>query len=308
MSTKIEAVKVDQTFKHPQVKYPKIMPQHPFSMLVLAPKGSGKTNMICNLLLNHYKGYFHKILIASPTIDNDPKWDVIQKTKHILKENKPLEKALGNRQKEEEPVFDVVRKSGGEKQSVVDKKKNEFSGKIPKDSFFASMDELPGRLAVQTETIAKLHELGKEQESLFISDRILVILDDQAGLFQGGNTNNPMVNIVIKHRHFNMSIIVVTQANKAIPKTIRTNCNSLVCFEIPNLAELKTVYEEWPTDLPEEAWTRAYKFATEKNFSFMYVNNHFPKGHRMFRNFETKLQFAKRSSLPSKKRKREEDE
>jgi hypothetical protein len=76
------------------------MPQHEFSMLIVAPKGSGKTNLICNLLLKHYKGYFHQVWVVSPTVDNDPKWEVVKETKHVLAENKALKKALGEPHKE----------------------------------------------------------------------------------------------------------------------------------------------------------------------------------------------------------------
>lgn len=62
--------------KHPPV-FNKILPQHEFSMLVVAPKGSGKTNFICNLIIKHYKEYFHKILVCSPSVHNDEKWDVV---------------------------------------------------------------------------------------------------------------------------------------------------------------------------------------------------------------------------------------
>lgn len=33
-------------------------------------------------------------------------------------------------------------------------------------------------------------------------------------MYKGGNTNNPVVNYVIKHRHYSSSCILVTQAYK----------------------------------------------------------------------------------------------
>ena len=49
---------------HPPVPH-EVLPKHEFAMLIVAPKGSGKTNFICNLLLKHYKGYFHEVWVIS---------------------------------------------------------------------------------------------------------------------------------------------------------------------------------------------------------------------------------------------------
>jgi len=45
-------------------------------MGLIAPKGAGKTTVICNLL-EFYKGYFHTILVFSPTILSDEKCFVL---------------------------------------------------------------------------------------------------------------------------------------------------------------------------------------------------------------------------------------
>lgn len=126
-------------------------------------------------------------------------------------------------------------------------REDKFDGKIPGDMFFNDMDELQEPLAKQKKEMedirTKLGEQDKGALAKFYADRILVILDDQAGLYRGGVNGNWQINFVIKHRHYNTSLIIVTQAYKAIPKSIRTNCNALICFEIPNKAELKVIYE-----------------------------------------------------------------
>ena len=152
---------------------------------------------------------------------------------------------------------------------------------------------MPARIAKQQQIIQHLHdekELGKAAK--FAADRMVVILDDQAGMFKGGNTNNPMVNYVIRHRHVSSSVIIVTQAYKAIPKTIRTNCNALILFDIPNLSELKVIYEENPEGLNEDEWLKVYRYATADPFSFMYINNKFKKGERIYKNFTHQLQVS----------------
>jgi hypothetical protein len=293
-SLSIKPIKPNHQGKHPPVKHPQVMMQHEFSCLIVAPKGSGKTNLICNLLLNHYKGYFHKVWVCSPTVANDDKWDVVKDTKHILVENKKKLKAMDT---DGPPITKdtpkVVHGPGDLPMVEANIDKPKFDGRIPEEMFFADMDELQGPLAEQKDEMdeirAKLTAQDKGALTKFYADRILVILDDQAGLYRGGVTNNWQINFVIKHRHYNTSLIIVTQAYKAIPKSIRTNCNALVCFEIPNKAELKVIYEEWPENMDEEEWMRVYRQATDKPFSFLYLNNHFPRGKRAFINFEHRV-------------------
>jgi len=73
MKLEVKPIPVPASSKHPAPPND-ILPQHEFSIGIVAPKGSGKTTVIANLL-NFYKGYFHTILIFSPTVLSDEKWD-----------------------------------------------------------------------------------------------------------------------------------------------------------------------------------------------------------------------------------------
>ena len=282
----IEKIEHQQQHDHPPVAH-KVLPQHAFSMLIVAPKGSGKTNFLCNLIMKHYKGYFNRILVSSPTINNDEKWDVVKNTRGILKENKPLNKAL-NLFQSTGKIKKIVYSSEGSLKDQQDKKDG-WDGKIPEEDFFADIESVPERIKEQQEILEALNTLGVGTKRRYLIDRQLLILDDQAGMFKSGSTNNPMANLVIKHRHTSTSLIIVTQAYKAIPKTIRTNCNALVLFEIPNLQELKVIYEEYPEGMNEDEWTNVYKHATKEAYSFLYMNNKFPKGERVYKNFDKLL-------------------
>jgi hypothetical protein len=60
----------------------------PVRAALVGPSSTGKTTVICNLLLNHYKGAFEKIYIFSPTIKVDRTWDaVVEYAKKELKQN-----------------------------------------------------------------------------------------------------------------------------------------------------------------------------------------------------------------------------
>lgn len=289
VSLKIVPIKIDDSLQHPPVKH-SVLPQHEFALLIVAPKGSGKTNLICNLILNHYKGYFHKILVASPTVDNDEKWDVVKETKHLVVENKKLKSIIGDGvdPKTKKNIPKIV---FGSHQDVDTRVKRKFDGRVDGDNDFVSnLEDIMPRMDEQNDMIQRLrYDLEQGKKAKYISDRMLIVMDDQAGLFKGGSFHNPIVNFVIKHRHYNTSLIIVTQAYKAIPKTIRVNCNQLICFDISNQSELQSIYEEHPCDLTEEEWMRMFKYATGQPYSFLYVNDAFKKGERCFMNFDTKI-------------------
>lgn len=281
---KIGNVEPKEQYQHPRVSHP-VLPQHPFSMLIVAPKGSGKTNLICHLILHQYKQYFNRIVVCSPTLHNDPKWTLVRETKHLLKENKKLEQILEGRSKHKKRWKIVFKDPANEERSDKDHK---YNGQIPDEDFFSDQSRIFPVLDEQQTTIDFLEDHGYKKQAPFIADRLLIVLDDQAGLFKMSNSNNPMINFVIKHRHFSCSLMIVTQAFKAIPATIRTNCNALILFDIANKEELKKIYEEMG-DVDESLWYSMFKHATQEQYSFLYYNNKFPKQDRYYKRFESKL-------------------
>ena len=87
--------------KHPD-QLSDVLPPHEFSMLMIAPRGCGKTTLILNLMTRMMKGYFHRIFVFSPTMAGDSKWESVKKMKGILSENphqKELEEGQGHQKK-----------------------------------------------------------------------------------------------------------------------------------------------------------------------------------------------------------------
>ena len=63
---KIKEIPTPPGSDHKKVPHDELL-QHEFTVGIIAPKGSGKTTTIINML-RMYKGYFHQIVIMSPTI------------------------------------------------------------------------------------------------------------------------------------------------------------------------------------------------------------------------------------------------
>jgi hypothetical protein len=77
----MEIVAVKNSGDDKEVLWPKLgmFPPHPHMIGFSAPPGSGKTNVIINLLTNPlaFKKFFHIVYAIIPTFYNDPKWKAL---------------------------------------------------------------------------------------------------------------------------------------------------------------------------------------------------------------------------------------
>jgi len=113
------------------------------------------------------------------------------------------------------------------------------------------------------------------------------VFDDLVGssLFSA-KKDNPFKKLNSNHRHYSASLLMVTQAYKEIPKTVRTNFSCLIVFEIPNEKEIEVIFEENPNYLKRPEWMEAYEYCTDGDHDFMFINYQKPKRLRLMKNFD----------------------
>lgn len=285
----VKPIPVPSAYKHPAPSAD-VLPTHEFTMGLIAPKGAGKTTTIINLL-NFYKGYFHNILVFSPTIESDEKWDWAKEQK-LLSENKPLKAWIKKMSEREEDDQKVVQNRGIDTALdglVKNSQEEEFTGKIPEEHFFTSYDDETFS-DIMEEQLGLIKLLKKHNQPKYLANRILIIFDDLVGssLFSGSKQSY-FKGVNTRHRHYSASFIMVSQGYKEIPKTIRTNWTCLIVFEIGNEKEVEVIYEEWPMGLKKDDWMDLYKYATEGDHSFLYINFQKPKRMRIMKNFDQYL-------------------
>ncbi len=271
---------------HPNVPHPSLM-NHEFTCGLIAPKGAGKTTVICNLL-KFYKGFFHTILVFSPTIDSDEKWDWI-KNQTLLVENKPLKQWV-RRLGEKREVDSIVEQAKPDQalEGLVNPDHG-FDGKIPEEHFFDDYDDDTFR-NIMDEQMKLIKLLKKHGKTKHLANRILVIFDDLVGsaLFNG-KRGSYFKGVNTRHRHYSASFLMVSQGYKEIPKTIRTNFTGLICFFIGNEKEVDVIYEEFQMGLKKDDWLELYEYATGGDHSFLYINFQKPKNMRLMKNFSEYL-------------------
>jgi hypothetical protein len=283
----VKEIPVDLSAFHPQGPND-ILPKHEFSMGLIAPKGSGKTTLLVNLLM-YYKNYFHTIVIFSPTVKNDDKWEYVKK-QSLLAENKKLKKFFKDLEKQK-PEFVAnkpsapIEKMEGSVVTGHTEKKDKFDPKIPESCFIEEYteDDLKEILGEQQKMIDLLSSHGKSKH---LANRMLLIFDDLvgSGLFNSSR-QNPFKKLNTNHRHYSCSILEVSQAYKEIPKTVRTNFTCLILFRIFNAKEVEVIYEEYPMNLKKDEWMQVYNYCTDGQHDFLFYDITKPPKMRIMKNF-----------------------
>ena len=88
---------------------------------------------------------------------------MVKETKHLIKENKKLNKLLQQGQADDPHMHKLVH--GGEVQQYLNEikeKHDKFDGKIPEECFFTDMDDIFEHIQTQQETIRQVRDLGYE--------------------------------------------------------------------------------------------------------------------------------------------------
>jgi energy-coupling factor transporter ATP-binding protein EcfA2 len=287
MKLSVDMIPVPRGYIHPPAPDERL-PKHEFTLGLIAPKGSGKTTLIVNLL-KFYKGYFHNILVFSPTVASDEKWDLVKQLP-LLGDNKPLKDWIKKMEKKRKEEFNIVEKPSPESAfeglistaPLLDKR-------IPEENFYSDYDE-EGLRSIMEEQMTIVRLLKEHGKSKHLANRVLMIFDDLVGstLFSNAR-HNAFKMLNTNHRHYSASIFMVSQAYREIPKTVRTNFSCLVVFESPNDKEIQAIYEENSLYLKFPQWMEAYEYATDGDHDFMFINYQKPKRLRLMKNFDQVL-------------------
>ena len=105
-------------------------------------------------------------------------------------------------------------------------------------------------------------EITPVKEMDYEDNQKLVIFDD----YVCDKNQRQIVDYFIQGRHKNCSVIYLSQSFYKTPKDIRLNCSHYCLYEFPSSREANRISSELGVD------KNVYKEATQKPFSFLYVN------------------------------------
>jgi len=136
---------------------------------------------------------------------------------------------------------------------------------------------------------AYLKDKYEEDETPEKLPNLLFVIDDMCGDSQLSNRNSILNTLFYRGRHFNLSIILVSQAYKMISKNIRTNFSDMIFYAVENDGELKSIIEENSGGLSKKNFEKVFKYATKERFNFLYIARKFMGKKRFRRNFDSSL-------------------
>lgn len=117
-------------------------------------------------MLKFFKGYFHSIIVFSPTVASDEKWDYVKELK-LLADNEKLKDWVKKMiQKNKPKVHQIVEKPGNDLEDfekIDTKPLEDFT--IPETCFYSEYDQdtLEGIMEEQMNVVKLLKKYGKSK-------------------------------------------------------------------------------------------------------------------------------------------------
>jgi hypothetical protein len=253
------------------------VPQPPFTTYICSSKGGGKSTLLLNLLTKKefYKDTFNKIYLISPTASMDEKFNVLKETNIMVPNTNliTLMKKLKSKQKNKIMEDDLTRNSG---LSIED-----YPRKLTDENFIEEFD-----INFLQELLDKNKQITNTYNKKF-SDKILIVFDDSISnkVFK----SKQFEKIVLNSRHFNLSMIIISQSYYLLSKTLRNQNTALCLFDTGNLKELNQIYNENNNGLSWKEFMDIFKDVMKIPYNFLVFNYQNERKFRLQEQFKTFL-------------------
>lgn len=214
--TKIENKNTDDKVQQCKAAEIGVLPTHPFRWYIVGASGSGKSNLLMNILTKpqFYAGYFDSIEIMSPT------------ALHL------------------DPIYQAI--------------------DLPEDHFFG-LD--PDVLAILLEQQKKeVKEKGK-----VAAPKVLLVLDDFISDQKFAHSKE-LLQFAVMSRHYNISMILLSQAYHRVAKSIRLNMNVISYFKGSNPESITLGEDFGAPGLTRQQFQNVIAYATDEPYSFFFIN------------------------------------
>lgn len=249
---------------------PSLIPRLNSIVYLCAQTGSGKTNVLLNLLMNTsmWAQRFHQIFIICPTFELDPKWELLLDSP-ILMVNHKLINAIKkeNNGKSSTKLFDSY-----------DEQIN-YSKKIPSENIIKVVNtRLLTDLLEEQEHVIKKYGKG-------FNDKILIVYDDTIGKTKFWK-DNKVKDLIFTCRHYDISVLVTSQDYYQLPKPIRNNVKNLILFFTGNQRDLQLIYQENSSRLSWKEFQKVFVEVTSKPYNFIFINKYNDFRHQIIDAFE----------------------
>jgi len=253
--------------------YNPLLPKPYFRGLAIGSSGCGKTNAILNMLKAQQK-FLTKIFVISISVFNDPK-------------QKDTFEAMDNCVVFQTPDDDTLKTILKEVQRL-NKEWEKYKHVIKAWEKFKSHDYDESCLEPNELMDLYLCDFNPENMEITTPPNYFLLVDDAAG--------TPLVkskyfqSVVIRLRHWKTNIMITTQNYKLINNTYRRNCSFFMIYRIPDINQLKDIFNEISIFFDDFAhFQYIYNNAIKERHDFIYIDVN-DRDNPVRRNFNEVLQ------------------
>ena len=235
--------------------YPEGLFQPHFQVGYCGRSGSGKSNAMMVALLEYQRlKTFDKMILISPSANEDPKYDRIDWTEKYEEYSPDIIKDIIERQKNDIEEYKVYLQQLNVYEKFLKSKSLKNFTQAEK-KILASMIILDedGNELIEKPT----NDYGREPYAI-------IIFDDLAG--DSAYTNairNPLNSLACKQRHFRISSMHCVQTLKSLPRVIRQQCGIMAIFPTKDVTALLDVCKENCSSITPDEFMKFYHKATD---------------------------------------------
>jgi len=220
-----------------------------WTAFMIARKKSGKTSTI-NTILQQVVGPKTTVIIFCPTVNLDPTYVKIREQLNDKEINTLFYEDVYD--EDGVPILDLLIKS---MKSIIENP--------PEPEIQMVVKINPVTMVKTYEQVEFVEKKEKIHHPLFI-----IIFDDMSH-----RLSDPNITRLIKvHRHLSSNIIISSQYVHDIPVAAWKNCDIAFLFKSLGMDKLELLDERLDLSAPLELLIKMYNQATEKPFSFLFVN------------------------------------
>ena len=100
--------------------------------------------------------------------------------------------------------------------------------------------------------------------------KVLIIFDDMIAVMINNDKLNPIVmQLFIRGRKLNISIVFITQSYFKVPKDVRLNSTHFIIMKIPNKRELQQIVLNHSSDIDFKDFMNIYNKSTKEPYCFL---------------------------------------
>jgi len=252
--------------KHPyHFQSPQNLPDVNYLAAIIGPRGSGKSNVICNIY-KFYKNCYNSVHLVCPNYSNELK---LKET--FVPSDKVFIYTIPSDETANEIVNYVKEQINIYKKYLKEMKKYKENVIIYYKYLSEDIDKLNNYEWSKLDEMNYTFPVKPECEYDYYPTS-LIILDDcmNTDLFK---KRSPFTNIQIRNRHLFMSIIIVSQSYKSILRPIRQNLSWLIFFKINDMKLCKDIFDEHGRSFKNfDQFIDTLEYATQKPFDFLYID------------------------------------